>query len=171
MIYITSDTHFFHKRLLEWETRKKGDEAKILENWSKLGKGDTLIFLGDFQLGKAEGKSRNDSMSYILETYLKDVNKIFILGNHDKESMPKYYNLGWNFVCDSVSLRFNHRNIVLTHEPLEIGDFSDINIHGHHHGKYGFINKMKDGTFRVDISVDNTNMKPMPIDAIVKLCI
>lgn len=171
MIYITSDTHFFHKRLIEWGIRQPEDEAKILDSWLELGKGDTLIFLGDFQLGKDTGMSRNESMASILSSYLEGVNKIFIKGNHDKESTQKYYNLGWNCVCESMVMYFNHRTVEFTHNPLNLGEFDDINIHGHRHGKYGYINKNIDGTFNVDMSVENTNMKPLPLDTIVKLCI
>lgn len=169
MLYITSDTHFFHNNLEKWGVRKSGDNKKVLEHWKFLSYDDTLIHLGDVIMGKEEGKSKNETLSYILRN--TPGSKILVRGNHDKESIQKYLNLGFNGVFDSLEMNYNGRNIQLTHEPIELGSFLDINLHGHHHGKYGFINKEIDGTFRVDVSVENTNLKPIPLDNLIKLCI
>ena len=53
-IWLVSDTHFNHQKLVEWNTRKDGFEQEILKNLSVIEEGDVLIHTGDFAMGKDE---------------------------------------------------------------------------------------------------------------------
>ena len=50
-IFITTDTHFNHKRILELCYRPKDYEEKLKKAFSALSKPDLLIHLGDICMG------------------------------------------------------------------------------------------------------------------------
>ena len=114
-IYFLSDTHFGHKRVLEFErfnfkTIEEHDDY-IIEKWnSTIKENDKVYHLGDviFKYSK-----------YTLEELMSKLNgyKILIRGNHDKRSNDYYLNNGFNEV-------YNHQiylleNIILSHHPLK----------------------------------------------------
>ena len=51
MIWITSDTHFNHNKLIDWGCREEGFNEDIIKRWNNtvvFKPKDTVIFLGDF---------------------------------------------------------------------------------------------------------------------------
>ena len=91
-IFITSDSHFGHKKILEFEGKKRPfktieehDEA-LIERWNEVvNKRDTVWHLGDFCFSEK---------SLEIAGRLNGIKK-FVLGNHDTlptASYLKYFN-------------------------------------------------------------------------------
>lgn len=125
-IFLTTDTHFSHDKMIEYCGRPEGFENLIVKGFQVLRPDDLLIHLGDICIGKdSEQHAR-----YIQPIVCK---KILVKGNHDKKSNSWYLSHGWDFVCDSFSDNLFGKRILFSHRPHEdIGEF-DINIHGHFH--------------------------------------
>ncbi|MBP7118493.1 metallophosphoesterase [Candidatus Woesebacteria bacterium] len=126
-IYIISDTHFGHDKMLELCGRPKGFEQLILSNLKDL-RGDVLIHLGDFCIGGDAAWH----YTFLLETDLFE-RRILVRGNHDHKSDSWYLNMGWDFVCDEFSAKYFGKRILFTHKPSHISFDYDLNIHGHLH--------------------------------------
>ena len=127
--WITTDTHFGHKKLMEYSGRPENFERLILKrHQGALKDGGVLIHLGDFCIGK-DAYWHERFMDY---GHLRRVKKWLIRGNHDKKSTSWYLNHGWDFVAHEVKLKLYGLNIVLSHIPIEDSGY-DINVHGHFH--------------------------------------
>ena len=93
MVYITSDTHFAHKNILEYENRPFKDLSDMREqlilNWnSVVSEDDIVIHLGDF------GMCNKETATEIL-TRLNG-KKILIKGNHDNHSDQWFLDAGFD---------------------------------------------------------------------------
>lgn len=166
--YITTDTHFGHNMLVENKHRDYGYEEIILNNIEKI-KGDVFIHLGDICIG-------NDLFwnKRFIEIVKKNFKKVILVrGNHDNKSYNWYYNLGWDFVCETMRLRFHGKEILFSHLPILIEDSKytlyhkvDYNLHGHMHGKGNYSHRKVDGIsgFNYDVAPDTHNMKPILLD-------
>lgn len=126
-IWLTTDTHFGHDKMIEFCGRPTDFSDQILNNLSKLVKEDSLlIHLGDVCIGNDQ--KWHDALS----DSMPSVSKILIRGNHDKKSDQWYMSNGWRFVCESIQNTYFGENILLSHFPInDIG--YDLNIHGHFH--------------------------------------
>lgn len=125
-IYITTDTHFNHKMLLDNNFRPQGYEEKIFEGLKNLPSDCLLIHLGDVCLGKDEEMH---------EKYIKPLKyrKWLIKGNHDHKSTNWYLNHGWDFVAYQFIDRYYGVKILFSHIPKEDFGQYELNIHGHFH--------------------------------------
>lgn len=125
-IWLTTDTHFNHKKVEEFCDRKKGWESKLYHNILELPFEDTLIHLGDVCIG-------NDYEEHALFR-MTGYRKILIRGNHDRKTINWYLNNGWDMVCDSLGVRYHGASVLLSHAPMKCNKKEyDINIHGHFH--------------------------------------
>ena len=124
--WITTDTHFGHENIKKFCGRPEGFEDLILEGIRKrVKKGDVLIHLGDVAwTSVAEWHERLITVA--------DCRTWLIKGNHDWNSNVWYTERGWDCVCDSMSINRFGKKILLSHEPMSLGE-NDINIHGHVH--------------------------------------
>lgn len=120
MIYFTSDTHYFHKNVIEFCNRPFKDLDEMHEQLinrynSKVKDGDTCIFVGDFSFGGAiQTKSILEQLNGI---------KILVRGNHDKASAVNKFD-----VCIyETSMRIVGKRITLSHYPFLPG-FGELNI-------------------------------------------
>lgn len=129
MIWVTSDLHFNHQKLIDNGIRPPNYEEKLIKQWNGNVKDtDTVIILGDIswncdlsKLNKLKGK------------------KILVRGNHDKKSCESYMQ-HFDFACESFKLTYKGVNIVFTHQPLPKVDV-DLNIHGHLHNRPNYEKK------------------------------
>ena len=171
MIYLTSDTHFFHKKIFGpggfEETRKDFKSVEemndtIVQNWNnKITQHDTVIHAGDVSL---------HARPKVLFDLLKQLNGNIeiVLGNHDSRSKQmKYllrnnysYNKSPKFVVHEVGkrIKFNKKIYYITHYPLELGSKrSQIrNFCGHIHNEY-----TKDPN-QLNIGVDSPELPERP---------
>lgn len=122
-VWLTTDTHFQHRKLIEKGFRPADFEAQIIQRWREMVRPhDHIYHLGDVIVGN------DTTMVHILES-LPGV-KTLIRGNHDKRSRTWYRQNGFVDCVDAVVLQ----DVFLTHEPAKVLPFvCTLNIHGHLH--------------------------------------
>ena len=128
-IFLCSDTHFGHTKLIEYCHRPIDFGTKILKALEVIGKNDMLIHLGDFCIGN--DKDWHKDFFKVLKTQ----RVILVRGNHDNKSDSWYYDNGWDFVCKTFTAKHFGKKILFSHIPqrrITHGNY-DINIHGHYH--------------------------------------
>ncbi|QGH73313.1 MAG: hypothetical protein [Siphoviridae sp. cttb18] len=123
--YIITDTHFNHKKLIEYG-RQENFEELIWKGLKELPQDCTLIHLGDICIGN--DLEVHSKLNYTLSNTIK---RILVKGNHDNKSNTWYLEHGWDFVCKSMSDHFYGQYITFSHEPIK--GVKNINIHGHFH--------------------------------------
>jgi calcineurin-like phosphoesterase family protein len=175
--WFTSDHHFGHKNIKEYENRPDNWPSLAVDRWNEVVKDDdTVVHLGDFALS---------SIDYAREvcSWLKG-KKIIFLGNHDrsKSSMldigfdeaygnrkqAKYgefqYWTRYTVLCGGQNVP-----LCLSHAPLEeLKGYSRLNIHGHIHSN-GYPIDLMGGRkpWHVNVSVDVTDYYPISAEQII----
>ena len=124
MIYLVSDTHFYHKNIIEYCHRpfKHIGEMNqtLISNWNSVVCPDDEVFhLGDFTMAHfVEGKWESYKQAYIrtCRELLAQLNghKTLILGNHDAKARVSR-ECGWEAVEKQMVLD----GYLLTHRPCE----------------------------------------------------
>lgn len=137
MYCITSDSHFGHDNILNFErdgifkTIEEHDEA-ILNIWTKAMKNmkaeDTFYFLGDF--GWVE-----EEYFQVVADAVKDFpcKKVMVIGNHDSQKVKPHMYKIFNEVHD-YPIWISNR-ICLSHFPVAVYE-DTVNVHGHLHGSH-----------------------------------
>lgn len=171
MIYFTSDTHFYHKHIIDYCKRPfdsvEGMNLGMIERWNaRVTNDDIVYFLGDFAFaGTAKSKEIFDR----LKGY-----KHLITGNHDYGAGRK---LAWETVRDYALIRphIEYQNdegelkqvehpVILCHFPFISWDgmaHGSWHLHGHCHGS------LKDtGALRLDVGVDCHDYAPISLPEI-----
>ena len=120
MIWLISDTHFWHRNVLKgnnWGTRpfKNLEEMHnaLIDNWnSRVGDEDTVYFLGDFVMGAGRQKAE-----YILQQ-LKGNKIILVRGNHDRDKGDKKWKeIGFDEVYTQLVINIGGHEVLLHHYP------------------------------------------------------
>lgn len=169
--FVTSDTHFFHKRILEFcpKTRPFTDvdqmNRAIINAWNEtVSENDTVYHLGDVSFS---GKGKTLGILQALKG-----RKILVKGNHDHR---RCYTLNiWDSVYDMYNLKFEGHLFILCHYPIEDWAWKakgTFHLHGHTHGgtsKHGGgLTKIPN---RFDVGLDShlcENLKPINIERFV----
>ena len=125
-IHVTSDPHFGHKKIVEYErpefTSLAHMEYSLIENWNNVVKPeDTTYVLGDFCF------YARDCLAYAEKLNGK---KILVLGNHDRSKIAKNPNkFGFEAVHEfGVDLK----EVSLSHYPMN-EHRRKLGMHGHLH--------------------------------------
>jgi len=127
MIYLISDTHFYHSSQVTKGFRPANFEEKIKESLEKIPDNALLIHLGDVSL------SREQEVHYKFIQPLK-CKKWLVTGNYDSKSDNWYLNRGWDFVGKLFMIDLYGERILFSHKPQKITDKTiSLNIHGHFH--------------------------------------
>ena len=164
MIYVTSDLHFGHKNIIQYENRPFKDveemDTKLIENWNNIVTNeDTVYVLGDFSWYR--GEKTNE--------ILKQLNgmKILIKGNHDKNFLDdkKFDRSLFVEICDYKVIKENGVHYVLFHYPIAEFDGKGkgyIHLYGHIHS----MNLLLEGRLEhsYNVGVDRNDYKPMRLD-------
>src|SRR5678816_577452 len=122
-MWFTTDTHFGHQMLIDKGYRPADFQDRIIQNWhEQVAPIDMVIHLGDVAFTK-------------IDISAFPGHKILVRGNHDGQSANWYLDHGWDFVCDSFTIKKFNRRWYFTHEPVyhQPGDEWDVNVHGHLH--------------------------------------
>ena len=170
MIYIIGDTHFGHSLLEGLEYRGEGFEERIIKNWNQVVKpGDKVIHLGDFSLGRYKGASANKSITIWREKLNGEI--ILIRGNHDHNPCEWYMKNGFSFCADSIGMDYRGKKLIFTHEPTQLFEVGQMNIHGHLHGNShrleGDLAWYNPGDpHYLDVSVECIDYKPLSLDSL-----
>lgn len=144
-VYFISDTHFSHRKILDFENRlyssvEEMDECMI-ENWNSTVTDDDIVYhLGDFCLSN---QARHIEVIKQLKGKIR-----LIKGNHDyskamKKILPyldEYHEVG-------TYIKTHGYQLWLTHYPMEIGIRPrKFSIHGHIHSHPSqYINQLNVG--------------------------
>lgn len=183
MIYIVSDTHFYHKNILQYCDRpyKTVEEMNlaIVNNWNSVVTPNDIVFhLGDVGFGLVEN----------LKPMIESLNghKILLKGNHDmKRGENSWRNIGFekSYKCKEVTLRQflndigylddseiknytgNLENVIFSHYPRECLD-NQINIHGHIHD-VPLDTSLYNPNNHICVSVEMINYKPKSLREIL----
>lgn len=165
-VFFTSDTHFYHKNIIEFCKRPfctvdDMNEA-LIANWNKaVGPRDTIFHLGDFCLG--------DSAKWngILDRLHGRIH--LILGNHDIRNFRKSYTGRFESVTTQMYIEIDGQRIYLNHYPFLCYEDSyngTWQLFGHvHTGRYSI---GKDTSrlrmlfpTQYDVGVDNNDFTPV----------
>lgn len=167
-IWLTSDTHFNHGNIIEYEQRPFEDlEAMtkfIIARWNQLIKpGDTVFHLGDFALTYGTKHAK------LVDDILADLNgqKWLVTGNHDRPEVTG--NRRWVSVKPyheiKVDMGGEHKQrIVLCHYPMRSWNQMQRGawmLHGHCHGNLRDI-----GGKIMDVGVDANDLMPVSLEEV-----
>ena len=72
-----------------------------------------MMNLGDICIGKDE-----EWHLRLMDATSGFKRKILVRGNHDNKSYSWYYDHGWDFVCETMRMRFRGKEIVFSHMPI-----------------------------------------------------
>lgn len=124
-IYLITDTHFNHKKVIEFCNRPLNYEKLLFGSMNNVPEDAVLLHLGDICIGK----DTEVHEKYIMPLKCK---KWLVRGNHDRKSYSWYYEHGWDVVTDGMVLQVAGKQVLFTHTPRPIATF-DLNVHGHFH--------------------------------------
>lgn len=149
--FFVSDSHFFHKRIVELTNRNKDTTAENHTDWlvdlwnSQVKEDDTVWHLGDFAFTSSKGK---------LEDLLSRLNgRInFIYGNHcDVKTFESIYNrlhyINIRSIQHYKEIKIQGNKVVLFHFPIAAWNkqhYGSWHLHGHCHGSYEAQGKILD---------------------------
>lgn len=163
-IYLTSDTHFHHKNILNFESRPyetvEEMTESMIEKWNdQITDKDIVYHLGDLCLGNQE---------QTIEILKRLKGKIILIkGNHDfskhykkinqLELLHEYHEVG-------IILNYNKHQMWLTHYPFEIGlRPRKWSIHGHIHGEESSWDN------QINVGVDSPHFKQKPFGELISI--
>lgn len=128
-IWFISDTHFGHKKIIEYCNRPFDNvtemDDEIIKKWNfNIKKKDLVWHLGDFALADKD---------YVAKIFSQLNGEIrLVKGNHDTRSSQWYRDIGFSQVYDYPIVYENF--MVLSHEPMPfIPSAGMINLYGHIH--------------------------------------
>jgi calcineurin-like phosphoesterase family protein len=179
MIWFTSDSHFSHTNILNLTSRHQHFKNIKEMNWMLIekinecvGAKDTLYHLGDFYFGK--GKHWVNGVNDIL-SQIKCQKIHLVIGNHDptaeSENLKK---AKFKSVCSYLEMNikkepgwvqnFYAEKICLSHYPLRSwNSITPIHLHGHSHGKHGFMTSSNRAYLSFDVGVDSPGLNYSPV--------
>lgn len=157
-IFLISDTHFGHEKILQFEesrlqlgkTIEEHDQA-LVERWNSVVRPkDTVWHLGDVLFGRTSFKTLGR---------LNGIKKL-VLGNHDTYNIKNYLHY-----FNTAYGAFRMDDFILTHIPIHPSQKYRFkgNIHGHLHSK-----NIDNDPFYCNVSCEQMNFRPIPFH-IVKM--
>lgn len=159
-IYVTSDTHLNHAKLIEWG-RPADFEERIIQSHNKIEADSMLIHLGDICIGRD-----GDMHDVLMDAVGHIEHRILVRGNHDKKSNAWYLEHGWHAVAEQLTLNLFGKRVIFSHIPVqyEMWPATDINVHGHTHGN-GHRDKdvahFLSSSYHREVAMENTNYQPI----------
>ena len=181
MLYITSDPHFFHEKILLYEPNRQQVLGKTIEEHdasllarinARVKPDDTLIIAGDFGFSSITG----------VKEMRKKINcrhVTLIFGNHDKHTPSAYQSAGFSIACYEMSIKIAKEYVRIRHHPYRKPwykvmlpwqwkekdrkkrpvDRGHFLLHGHVHGKQEFFIRGR----QINIGVDSNNYYPVSL--------
>lgn len=150
-IFLISDTHFGHHKILEFEESRRElgktieeHDATLVERWNSVVRPrDTVWHLGDVLFGRH---------SFKILGQLNGIKKL-VKGNHDTYNVKNYLHY-----FNDVHGCYKMDDFLLSHIPMHESQKYRFkgNIHGHMHGK-----SLPD-PFYCNVSCEQINFRPVP---------
>jgi calcineurin-like phosphoesterase family protein len=164
--YFTSDTHFGHRNILEYEKEARPFETveemneQLITNWNETVNPKDIVFhLGDFAFGASNVAIANRLHGH----------KRLIMGNHDCHSFDLYVS---HF--QRLFGAYHWKRCILTHIPVHpdnLGQRFFLNVHGHLHSRRVWRNTLihqgevvwpgGDDPNYFNVSVEQHNLRPV----------
>ena len=151
-IWLTSDPHFGHEKVIKWVGRpfssvEEMDET-LIQNWNRVVKPEDLVYhLGDFAWGVTNAKRVRPLLNGTIR---------LIVGNHDE--ILKLVGLFQRMYLFRI---FQEQDFIATHIPLRDESFrAGYNVHGHIHNEPSVSDR------HINVSVEQTNYTPIHIEDI-----
>jgi calcineurin-like phosphoesterase family protein len=167
--WVTSDHHFDHFRICEYCSRpfdgiNEMNEFLINEWNSVVEPEDHVYYLGDFGLAGPE-----KLMPY--RERMNGIWKLFLAGNHDRNSMIKIPSLAETVIKYSPTRRYEIElegiPFVMSHCPIPRDVKDDkVYLHGHSHSPLA---KENPSINNIHIGVDAWQYRPVSLQEIIKL--
>jgi calcineurin-like phosphoesterase family protein len=165
-IFVTSDIHFFHKKILQFCEESRPFESVehmhdiIINNWNNIiTKDDDIYILGDITFGSVQ--KTIDLMDQLNGT------KILIKGNHDHSHLRKTkFQECFASIHDYLEIKHNGVTVVMCHYPIAWWNkrhHHSIMIHGHLHGNKSGV----DGRIK-DVGMDTNSCTPYLLDDVLE---
>lgn len=154
-VFVTSDTHFGHKKIIEFESSRTifaniaAHDEELVARWNAtVSPKDTVWHLGDAVFGAAN----LDLLARL------NGHKHLVMGNHDQYPISEYAKY-FNKIRGCVQLH----NYILTHIPVHPSQFPRFkgNIHGHTHSK-----AVEDVRY-IPVSLEHTGLRPVLLDKLI----
>ena len=166
-IWFTSDTHFFHDKIVEYSQRPFASveemNEELIARWNSVVHRDGIVFhLGDFCFGKP------DKWNHILDRLKGRI--YLVLGNHDAGHISEEVAERFEAVAFQMRLNVNGQKIYLNHFPF-------LSYSGDNHGTwqlFGHIHSNQQASNIIDkhrltllqpgqydVGVDNNNFTPV----------
>jgi len=183
--YVVSDTHFFHDNIIRYCNRPWCNNPKyheydrpcphcdinkmnddMVENWNtNVSKDDVVIHLGDYAF---LSRKRSVYKEHIKHLTSKLNGKIYLVkGNHDRRGKKWFEDVGITLVKPFIT-RYKTKTFLFIHKPIVIESKDIIPIFGHWHNKAPLV-WSQDGKFYFNVSVENTNYRPIRLSSILRL--
>lgn len=161
-LYLTSDTHFGHQKMIDWGHRDEHHNEAIIKAWNAvIGKNDAVLHLGDLTMTNKE--TTREWTAQLNGT------KYLVRGNHDGNSDTWYKDLGFDTIPNcykSFHDKYDHNyHVLFTHEPVLNLPQDWFNIHGHLHGDNHRNILTTDHHF--DVGVDAHDFAPVKLSEIL----
>lgn len=166
-IFFTSDCHFGHSKILEYEsnTRKFSSveemDEQIIQNWnSVVNKSDDVYILGDLSFHK---------LNKTVEIMSRLNGKFCLcIGNHDSKFSGKqeFIDIFEGRVFDLIETKINKIFFVMCHYPMltwNRSHYNSIQLFGHVHSKW------KGNRQQLNVGMDCHSLFPVNIDQIPSL--
>jgi calcineurin-like phosphoesterase family protein len=158
--FCTSDLHFGHGNIIDFENRPFKDtdhmNDQLVKRWNQRVNHDDVVFIvGDFYFNT--GRKPFESAQFF--NSLLNGNKIFILGNHDKNNKVKTK-------IKSLQINFAGVDINMVHRPIDYNPNYKLNIVGHCHSAFKVI-KGDNNSILINCGVDVWNFRPVTMDKLI----
>lgn len=168
-IFVISDTHFGHKKILEFEKIARpfatieDHDRELIARWNAVvTKRDTVWHLGDVYFGKDGHQALGELNGY----------KRLVLGNHDHYPLAIYQQY-----FGKIYGAAEYKDCLLTHVPIHECQMYRYrkNIHGHMHSKRVMKIQRRFEPYSDDepdeqyvcVSAEHTGLAPILLDSVV----
>lgn len=163
-IFVTSDCHFGHKRILEYESKTRQFSSieemdeKLIDNWNGLVKPtDEIYILGDLSFHKL-----NKTVEILNRLNGK---KCCISGNHDSHLIKhqEFIDCFEGRLFDLLDHKINGTYYVMCHYPMlswNRSHYGAINLFGHLHSSW------KGNKQQLNVGMDCHNLCPINIEEV-----
>lgn len=127
--WFTSDTHFFHERIISYCDRPwlNADEMNhaLIDNWnSVVNRGDTVIHCGDVSFAPP------DRTKALLDKLFGNI--VLVAGNHDSARIRCLFPM---VIVGQATIEVNRVKVDVVHMPSAVTSAIPRPLfHGHHHG-------------------------------------
>jgi len=170
--FFTSDTHFFHSRIIQYCLRPFADATdmneQLIANWNNVvGYDDVVYHLGDFAFGDVD--QVNDVMQRLNFKHMH-----FIKGNHDKPFLKWFYSvphgMGTKITIypEFLETKIEGHQFVLCHYAMRVWNQSHrgaLHLYGHSHGTLPDDPNSKS----FDVGVDCHDFMPISLERVLHL--